>query len=55
MEDIISNVIDMDIRDKWREKVNSVFEELLKEKGILTQEKVAIHETQEFFNNFIDD
>lgn len=55
MDDKIRNVIDMNVRDEWREKVNTMFEELLKEKGILTQEKIALHETQEFFNNFIDD
>lgn len=45
----------MDIRDEWREKINVMFEELLNEKGVLTEEKIALHETQEFFNNFIDD
>lgn len=55
MKSKISKVIDMDIRDEWREKVNTMFEELLNEKGILIQEKITLHETQEFFNNFIDD
>lgn len=55
MENKISEIMDMNIRDEWREKVNSILEELLTEKGILTQEKIALHETQEFFNNFIDD
>ncbi|MDS1006417.1 hypothetical protein [Clostridium sporogenes] len=55
MKSKISKIIDMDVGDEWREKVNTTFEELLKEKGISTQEKIALHETQGFFNDFIDD